>query len=264
MGEDLQLLLREPKSNRERIVEYLTETVMPQAIKRLNDTFSTRRLAKLGRSVEPLPTDTRQLSSYRTRLGTLLEYALSTEIDGILKERYNNNLFFTFAVAHEYPDFYLRNAKMEPVLKVEMKAVDADSDEQAARFDVPTHEIDPDRDFIIYVGWKWKSETLSDGTRCEHPHIFSYCLIPAIEIANERDKRLFEVGGNIEEGIVLVPSTKNPGTFVKDPGNYGKFWRIIHKSRRYSVEYTDHIKSFIKFQEEVDKLSPRNRLSGGT
>jgi hypothetical protein len=64
----------------------------------------------------------------------MLEYALSTAMAGLLKERYSDQYLLTFATSHEYPDFYLRDNTLTALLKIEMKAVDAESDEQAAKF----------------------------------------------------------------------------------------------------------------------------------
>ena len=233
---------------------------MPKAIARLNSFFSPRRLSKLSRKKEPLPTEQKQLSSYRTRLGTMLEYGLSTEIEKILYELYGDNLYLTFAVAHEYPDFYLRNKKREQVLKIEMKAVDAASDEQAARFGVLSADIDPNRDFILFVGWSWEKTKDASG-EWEFPKIFAYEFLSAIEIAKERDRRLYEIGGKIKKRQVLVPSTKNPGKFVNDPGNFGKFWRIVTSKRRASSRLRPDVNAFVQFLTKVDRLSPRKRMT---
>src|ERR1019366_888786 len=101
--------LKEPEKNREDITEFFRTKIIPPAIEQINSSFSPRRLSKQSREIEPLPTDQRQLSSYRTRLGTMLEYGLSTEIEALLKSLYGEEFFLTFAVAHEFPDFYFRD-----------------------------------------------------------------------------------------------------------------------------------------------------------
>lgn len=252
--------IKSPENNHELLSQFLNDVIAKGAVEKVNRSFAYKHLAKLSRDDEPLPTDTRQLSSYRTRLGTMLEYALSTEMQSMFEESYKDEFNLTFAVAHEYPDFYLRDKHLQKVLKIEMKAVDADSDEQAARFDVLKSEIDQYRDYIFFIGWEWKEEQLSSGELWEHPHIFTQIMLSAYEIAEERDRRLFDVGGKIENDEVLVPSTKYPGTFVKDPGNYGKFWRIVQRSRRDAEDLAGGIKKFIEFQKEIDKKAPRSRF----
>lgn len=249
-----------PVQFRENITSFFAHDIIPIAVERLNQQFSPKRLSKQSRIVEPLPTDQRQLSSYRTRLGTMLEYGLSTEIERLINESFGDALFFTFAVAHEFPDFYLRDAQRKPILKIEMKAVDADSDEQAARFDVLTTELDEFRDFILFIGWQWTEQT-TNALKWEFPKIFSFAFVSAYEIGKVRDNRLYAIGGKIENGEVLVPSTKNPGTFTKDPGNFGKLWRIFQKKeRKNGTDLSNHAQEFLRFLTDVDERAPRKRI----
>ena len=78
--------------NTDDIAEYMTR-LFGDAADRLNTHFSPERLVKQPRRVEPLPENTRQLSSYRTRVGTMLEYALSTEAMHLLKKNMEINTF---------------------------------------------------------------------------------------------------------------------------------------------------------------------------
>ena len=133
-----------------------------------------------------------------------------------------------------------------------MKAVDADSDEQAARFDAPTLQIDGQRDMLLLVGWQWQDLVLQSGEVVgEYPHVFASLLVPAGEIAQERDIRLEITGGKIEGEDVYVYSRRK-GEFVPDPGNYGKFWRIIHPTRRDSENLGESVRKFMRFLEEVN------------
>lgn len=253
--------LNDPERFHDEICEFLSDDIVPEAVKRVNERFSSKQLAKLDRNNEPLPTASRKLSSYRTRLGTMLEYGVATEIQHILEEKFGNEFCLTFAVAHEYPDFYLRDKNLNIILKIEMKAVDADSDEQAAKFDVLAKDIHSQRDFLFIVGWEWINETLNSQNIFEYPHIFAYIFIPAIEIANERDKRLYATGGKIDGDTVLVPSSENKSELVPDKKNYGKFWRIVTRDRRNSSDLTEHVKKFVDFQKEINERAPRNRFS---
>jgi hypothetical protein len=66
-------------------------------------------------------------------------------------------------------------------------------------------------------------------------------------------------GGKIEGEEVYVYSRRT-GEFVPDPGNYGKFWRIVHTTRRDSEDLSESMREFMRFLEEIDARSPRNRL----
>ncbi|MDE0638132.1 MAG: hypothetical protein OXI43_20015 [Candidatus Poribacteria bacterium] len=251
-------LLSQSKSDIEEISEYFNE-LLAESIQRVNANFSPQRLSKRTRQVEPLPTDKRQLSSYRTRIGTMLEYALSTEMNAIIEERYGAKYLLTFATAHEYPDFYFRDDTLTLLLRIEMKAVDAESDEQAARFSTPTILIDADKDMLLLIGWRWQDLEQDGEIIGEFPYIFASVILSASEIAKERDVRLEITKGKIEGEKVLVYSEKKR-EFVPDPGNYGKLWRIIHRTRLNAEDLSDTIRKFKHFLEAVDEHSPRNRL----
>jgi hypothetical protein len=252
--------LKNPEEYKEEITEFFRNEIIPRAIKEINYSFSPKRLSKQSREIEPLPTDQRQLSSYRTRLGTMLEYGLSTEMEIILSGIFGEEFFLTFAVAHEFPDFYLRDKNRKPILKIEMKAVDADSDEQAARFDVLVEHLDKHRDFILFIGWKWEKQTTNEVV-WESPQIFTFAFVSAHDLGVIRDIRLIATGGKIENGEIFVPSTKTPGTYTKDPGNYGKLWRIIQrKQRSESDELVPHALDFLRFLNDVNTHAPRNRM----
>ena len=165
----------------------------------------------------------------------------------------------TFSAAHDYPDFYFRDRALSVLLRIEMKAVDADSDEQAARFSTPTARINFEEDLLLIIGWAWQE--LRQGRRItgEYPHIFACLVIPAGEIARERDIRLELTKGKIKGEQVYVYSRRKGG-YVLDPGNYGKFWRIIHASRRNRATLSRSMKRFLQFLEQVDARSKRNRL----
>lgn len=88
-----------------------------------------------------------------------------------------------------------------------------------------------------------------------------FLVIPAIEIARERDRRLAETGGRVEGEKVLVPSKKRPGTFVPDPGNYGKLRRIVHHTRRGAEDLTEQIKRFRDFLDTVDEHARQKQMN---
>lgn len=236
------------------------DALLAHAVAQINAEFAQQRLAKAPRNQEPLPSDTRQLSSYRTRVGTMLEYAISTEMAHALQQRYGSTYLLTFTTFHSYPDFQLRDADVRPLLRIEMKAVDAESDEQAARFDAPTVWIDKRRDMLLLIAWEWRDLVAERGTVIgEYPHIFASLVVPAADIASERDVRLEITGGKIEGEDVYVYS-RSKGDFVPDPGNYGKLWRLVHTTRVASGDLSDSVGKLMEFLGKVDAASPRNRL----
>ena len=63
--------LQNPTLFKNEITTLFSQNIIPTAVERLNAQFSPNRLSKQSRTVEPLPIEQRQLSSYRTRLGTI-------------------------------------------------------------------------------------------------------------------------------------------------------------------------------------------------
>ncbi len=243
----------------DEICEFLSELARG-AVERVNEQFSPRQLAKRERALEQLPTAKRQLSSYRTRIGTMLEYALCTCMDGTIKEKFGDALRLTFAVAHEYPDFFIRDAFLEQRVRIEMKAVDADSEEQAARFEVLKGLIEGEKDIVLLVGWEWQTGELPQ-CRFEYPQVFSFVVVPAIELAGERDRSVEWRGGRVETDRILVPSKKRPGELTPDPHNAGKILRLVHKKRRAEpFQLSRHIQRYLQFVTDVEG---RVRRPGG-
>lgn len=235
--------------------------LLPNAVVNVNEFFSPRQLIKRSRDAEPLPIEKRQLSSYRTRIGTMLEYAISTFVDADIKSQFADDLRLTFAVAHEYPDFYVRDAVLGPRVRIEMKAVDAESDEQAARFDVLSSLIQGEKDLVVLVGWEWISTRLRNGTACEYPQIFSFVVVPASELAGERDTSVHLRGGRVEPTGILVPSKSEPGTLTEDKGNAGKILRLVHKSRKGdNFQLSKYIQQYLQFCDSVVARSKRTEV----
>ena len=239
---------------------HLVSRIVPKAVDRVNDEFSPGRLVKLARNLEPLPTAQRELSSYRTRIGTILEYALSTAVDNILREQ-EPDFRLCFVSYHDYPDFVLRDESYRVALRIEMKSVESRSDEHAARFDAPTARIGESTDLLLFVAWEWKEAEIR-GAKVEYPQIYANIVVEATELAKERDKRLKERRGVIRGDQVLVPSAKKKGQLVPDPGNYGKLWRIIPPERWDAADLSEPARMFVEFLRLVDEKAPRRRMRG--
>lgn len=240
-------------------------SLMPEAVNQVNALFAPRQLAKRDRIVEPLPTSKRQLSSYRTRIGTMLEYALSKQMDDLIAQMFAFDLRLTFAVAHEYPDFFIRDAVLGKRVQIEMKAVDADSDEQSARFEVLSSLINAEEDLVILVGWAWRNNTLDNGTPYEYPEIFSYVVVPAIELAQERDTSVALRGGRVDDTGIFVPSKKHPGKLTPDPHNAGKILRLVHQSRKTDLfQLSGYIQAYLQFVDSISSRAKKQRLRNRT
>lgn len=182
----------------------------------------------------------------------MLEYALSTHVDKAIQDVFGVALRLTFAVAHEYPDFYIRDAVLGQRVRVEMKAVDVESDEQAARFEVLSALIAGEKDVVVIVAWEWINDRLPNGTACVYPQIFSYIVVPAAELASERDQSVVLRGGKVETHQILVPSRDDPTQLVLDKGNMGKILRLVHQSRKADpFKLSGHIQKYLQFVDSI-------------
>ncbi len=248
---ELGYQISEGKASIDGISEFVS-LLMPETVGLVNEHFSPRQLVKQSREIEPLPTNKRQLSSYRTRLGTMLEYAISTHLDRAIEETFGVDLRLTFAVAHEYPDFYVRDAVLGQRVRIEMKAVDADSDEQSARFSVLSSLIEGEKDVVLLIGWEWKQTITENGTECEYPEIFSYVVVPSADLAGERDQSVILRGGKIEDNRILVPRKGFIGELTEDKGNAGKILRLIHHTRKAEpFKLSQHVQKYLQFTKTV-------------
>lgn len=210
------------------------------AVVRFNSEFGLRYFGRpLGESV---PTERRRLTEFRGRLGLLIEYGLGTTMDSILHEDYGASLRLSFVVNQQFPDFYLRGGGGAILLRLDCKALHDESAEYSARFELSRSRIDPARDFLLYIAWKWKRGTLG-GTELTYPHVEEGLVVPAIEIADERDLHLAARGGSfLDDGTPVVPPLMNVDT------NFGKINRIVHGSRQYA-DLSPHIKRFVDFSK---------------
>ncbi|MDY6803990.1 MAG: hypothetical protein SXA11_09315 [Cyanobacteriota bacterium] len=234
--------------------------LMQIAVEKVNELFSPRQLIKRDRFIEPLPTNKRQLSSYRTRLGTIFEYALSSQMDSLINQKFGLDLRLTFAVANQYPDFLIRDKVLQSSIRIEMKAVDADSDEQAARFEVLSSLIQGEKDVVVLIGWEWCDDELDNGIKCEYPIIFSFVVVPAAELANERDESVKLRGDRVEADRILVPTRGNVNKLKKDEGNAGKILRIVHKTRKKEpFKLSKYIQSYLQFTDRIEKRKKDNK-----
>jgi hypothetical protein len=156
---------------------------------------------------------------------------------------------------------FVRDAVLGKRVQIEMKAVDADSDEQSARFEVLSSLITAEEDLVVLLGWAWRDNKLKNGTLYEYPEIFSYVVVPAIELAQERDKSVVLRGGRVDETGIFVPSKKHPGKLTPDPHNAGKILRLVHHSRKTDLfKLSASIQKYLQFVESVSSRLKKQKL----
>lgn len=238
-GFDLRNLIQARFAGPDPLVEALNASLLRGAITRYNSEFGPRYFGRPPS--EPIPTEPRRLTEFRTRIGPLIEYGLGVTIDAMLEEDYHEDLRLSFVPATRFPDFYVRNAVGEILLRIDAKALHDESAEYSARFDLTVDEIQPLDDLLLYIAWAW-DEIAPAGYPLVYPKILEGLVVPAIDIAEERDRHLAERGGRLDEaGRPVVPPRWNIDT------NFGKINRIVHPRRRDAPDLTQHVRAFLAF-----------------
>jgi len=224
------------------IESFTKHYILPQTIKFVNETYSPQRLIR--RFDEPIPEKYTGKSSYRSRIGIIMEGVLGDKINEILSQSFSNQFTLTNNLVNEFPDFYIRDQSFNIKMGLDIKCVHRKSEEKSARFDTLIKDLKED-DFLLLISWDWKS--IGDAS---FPYILDHALIKAIPIAKERDKRLRITGGCIQDGKVYIKSKKD-NKMIKDNHNFGKLNRLIHESRINQLFCKD-VEEYIKFTKKLD------------
>jgi hypothetical protein len=238
-----QLISTREEAGLQPLLDALNGSYLPAVVARYNSEYSSRYF---GRPVsEPVPTHPLALSSFRSRLGGLIEYGLAVTADEILQEDYREELRLSFAVASEYPDFYVRDENGERLLRIDCKVLHDESAEYSARFDLPVGEIREHDDLLLYAAWRW-TKSATGSAELVYPEVIDILVVPGIEIAAERDRRTELAGGTIgEDGKPYVPRRDGSGHSIDS--NYGKIDRIVHSSRRSAEDLSPNIRAYLEF-----------------
>jgi hypothetical protein len=129
--------------------EQLNSSLLADCINEVNEKFARPLMSKLPS--ERLPTNERNLTDARTRIGVLLEYSFALTLQRRLETDCAGLYRMTFVISNRYPDIVIRDAQSKPVLRIELKALDLESEEKSANFDTLVRDIHPDRDLLCVL-----------------------------------------------------------------------------------------------------------------
>lgn len=232
-------LIANRRADPQAVIDELNRSYVPSARTRYNSEFGPRYFGRPP--VEPVPTDPRRLTDFRSRLGALIEYGLGVTLDALFQEDFGPGLRWSFVVANQYPDFYVRDLPGGILLRIDCKLLHDESDEYSARFALPVADIAPEEDLLLYGAWQWRTMSWG-GHPLVYPHVLELLVVPAIDVAEERDRHLAIRGGRIEsDGRAIVPPNWAPDT------NYGKINRIVHRDRREAPDLSPNVRAFLDF-----------------
>ena len=224
----LKELIENRNENFDEVIRFFENEILPKVQLKINTGRFHRMSSKLN--TELLPTNQRNLTDARTRIGTLLEYQFAYELNNLLKDEYNLEEYDVgFVLANQYPDLVIRNEFHEVVLRIEMKSIQGISEEKSANFDALIRNIEEKSDILCIILWEWNSVIEKEAT-IEYPEISKIYFFNAYEIAKIRDYSwLKNTKGQTGNKIVDVSGVYvhvEEDVFKKEEGNLGKLLRI--------------------------------------
>jgi len=242
----------------ESILAELRGWLLPRALKVLNEVTLPVHFSLFGDDL--IPTNQRNLTDVRTRMGMLLEYELAKAIVSLLPGEARGRLALTHVIANRFPDLAFRTSSGGIGVRFEVKAIEIIAEEKAANFDTLIKDIRKGTDFVVVLVWEWRRETERE-VRC--PYIYSAFVMDAYQLALMRDCYWLNSPpsqvGRARQGFDLCFGVNCRGDdYNREEGNYGKLMRIF--DRRYEkylpgeVLNGSTLGTYYKFRDETIRL----------
>ena len=239
----------------------LNDVMIPLAIKRLNEDILPAQIPIFPDDVTP--TNQKNLTDVRTRIGTLLEYQFATAVSGILPELdIHNDIALTHVVANQFPDLAFRSVTGELGVRLEIKAVQTIAEEKAAGFNTLIKDIRKGRDFLVAFTWEWEKETTSQAF--QYPYIHNWYVMDAYQLAQLRNTYWLDTPatknmGTGRQGFDLrFPVTATASKFSQEQKNYGKLMRIFDPKKAHLLTdellESETLRIYYRFKEETQLL----------
>lgn len=221
----------------EEILTWLQDDYLPTLTNVINSDTYRRRLGLY--SGEVLPSNERNLTDVRTRMGVLLEFELARAANELLESEGVNDLFWAYVVANRFPDLEIRSNSGERLLRLEVKCLQARAEEKSANFGTLIKDIDPNTDFLIVCLWEWDSTRSGSPKWDSAPLLLRIYAFHAYSLALLRDYRWLNTPPkSLRKGYqgydVYTALTCRDGLYSKEQGNYGKLLRIWSSDLTYN------------------------------
>ena len=209
-------------------LDFLDHTFLPTMVRALNEFTYQRRIALYPGDL--LPTNERNLTDVRTRMGQLIEYLFSNVGNECLETYDISDLAWTSVVAHRFPDLEIRNDLGRRGIRVEVKCLQSLAEEKAANFDTLKKDIHPQTDYVVVFIWEWSNEPAIGGWESA-PRILKAFVFHAYSLADLRDYRWLQnparsVSGGFQGFDFRYPVNCTSGYYNVEEGNFGKLLRI--------------------------------------
>ena len=252
-------LLDGTSKDSETILQYLGEELIPQAVGIMNS--ETLPLAVALFPGDALPTNQRNLTDVRTRIGILLEYEFAKAVTASLPtEIKDKGIVLTYVVANQFPDLAFRSDDGRIGIRFEVKAIQTIAEEKSANFSALIKDIRKDTDFVVVLLWEWRQHASRSN---KFPHIDKSFVMDAYQLAQMRDcywlNRPPHGLKSARQGFDLTFAVNaQADVYNKEEGNYGKLMRIF--DREYETYLPDTVrrgktlKTYYAFREEAARL----------
>ena len=208
-----------------------------------------------------LPTNQRNLTDVRTRLGVLLEYELARAINALLPPEIKNaGLVLTYVVANQFPDLAFRTPDGELGVRFEMKAIEAIAEEKSANFSTLIKDIRKGTDFVVVLVWEWMQHETQD---VKFPRIDAFFVMDAYQLAQMRDCHWLNNPPSglqsARQGFDLTFAVNaKANAFNQEEGNYGKLMRIFDPKHQHllstDVQESDTLQTYYRLTAETTRL----------
>lgn len=214
----------------ETLLKFLRDELMPPAVKLLNEDTLPLQVALFG--TDEIPTNQRNLTDTRTRVGILLEYELGKALNQLLPKAVAEVLALTYVVANRFPDLAFRKRDGGTGLRFEVKSIEVVAEEKSANFDTLIKDIRRDTDFVVLLVWGWHAHSVH---ALRYPHVFEVFVFDAYDLALMRDcywlnRPPRDVGDGRQGFDLTYAVTCSAGVYTEEEGNYGKLMRIFEKT----------------------------------
>lgn len=239
-------------------VRWLRQNYFPEIVRHFNSESSRRRFGLYQN--EQIPTNERNLTDVRTRMGILIEFELARISNELLSEVGIEDLFWSYVVANRFPDLEIRKNDGTRQLRLEVKCLQCIAEEKSANFDTLKKDIDPSTDYVIVCLWDWSKKQSETCNWDSVPLIYKVYVFHAYSLTLLRDTYWLNnppqnIGNGYQGFDVRFAVTCTNGVYSKEQGNYGKLTRIWKEGFAYrpanSAELLDTEHEYLMFQKEI-------------
>lgn len=252
--------LMEASDSPKATLRLLQDVYFPEVKRRMNSRESLRRLSLYNGEV--LPSNERNLTDVRTRMGILIEFELARISNQIADDLGITDFFWSYVVANRFPDLEVRHNDGSRLLRIEVKCLQARAEEKSANFSTLIKDIDPYTDFVVVCTWDWNRTPDPVVNWDQAPRLFDIYVFHAYSLALMRDLRWLHSPQNLStnqlQGFGLRHAiTTNGSIYSREQGNYGKLLRIwdLNLAQRPKSEHfiEDTISTYLAFKDSISK-----------